>query len=343
MKSSNFSDSRNIDRFRLLPRKTISIFPEDLVKVEHIFPQSHLPLVLKPNLDGLDLAEWASDNRDFIRAKLLQYGGILFRNFSIDGSTQFEKLIKSISGDLLEEPTEQNIHNEEASPKQNIFFHNEYSDKSSWPLKIFFFCIEPAQQGGEIPLADCRRVIDHINSRIKEQFLQKKWMLVRNFGGNFSQTWQRVFKTTDKSVVEKYCLSNNIEFEWKDNNRLRTRTVLPIIAQHPETDELIWFNQVAFFHISTLEPLLREALLAFPEEDLPNNTYYGDGSPIETSVIDEISQAYRQETVIFPGNKGDILMLDNMLVAHGRTPFVGHQEVLVGMSEPFSYSQVALE
>ena len=59
----------------------------------------------------------------------------------------------------------------------------------------------------------------------------------------------------------------------------------------------------------------RILLAGLEEEDLPNNTYYGDGSPIEPSVLEEIREAYRMETVSFAWQEGDILMLDNMLRA----------------------------
>jgi alpha-ketoglutarate-dependent taurine dioxygenase len=69
---------------------------------------------------------------------------------------------------------------------------------------------------------------------------------------------------------------------------------------------------------------------------LPYNTYYGDGQPIEDSVVEELREAYRQETVAFPWQPGDILMMDNMLVAHGRNPFTGPRKILVGMGEPYN-------
>ncbi len=109
------------------------------------------------------------------------------------------------------------------------------------------------------------------------------------------------------------------------------------VATHPKTNAEVWFNQAHLFHISSLEPDVRQSLLsAFREEDLPRNVYYGDGSPIEDSVLDEIREAYRQETVIFPWQEGDTLLLDNMLFTHGRTPFVGSRKVLVGMAESIS-------
>ena len=97
---------------------------------------------------------------------------------------------------------------------------------------------------------------------------------------------------------------------------------------------MVWFNQAHLFHISSLLPNIRDAILsAFKEEDLPRNVYYGDGTRIETSILDEIRDIYCQEEIVFPWQERDILMLDNMLVAHGRRPFVGSRKVLVGMAE----------
>jgi alpha-ketoglutarate-dependent taurine dioxygenase len=95
--------------------------------------------------------------------------------------------------------------------------------------------------------------------------------------------------------------------------------------------------------VSTLEPAIRDALLSeFSEEDLPFNTYYGDGSPIEAAVLDEVREAYRQHTVTFPWQKHDVLMLDNMLTAHGRAAFSGERKIVVGMSEPLDRNSCAL-
>jgi alpha-ketoglutarate-dependent taurine dioxygenase len=161
-------------------------------------------------------------------------------------------------------------------------------------------------------------------------------MLVRNFSDGLSFTWQSAFQTEDKFAVEAYCREAGIETEWR-GDRLRTRQARQAVARHPVTGEMVWFNHATFFHISTLEPSMREVLLAGLEEDnIPNNTYYGDGSPIELSILEEVREAYRRETVSFAWQKGDILMLDNMLVAHGRNSYVGERRILVAMTEPFT-------
>lgn len=157
-------------------------------------------------------------------------------------------------------------------------------------------------------------------------------------------TWQTAFQTTEPSVVERHCRANGIQVEWKDGGRLRTRAVRSAIVRHPQTREQVWFNHAIFFHMSSLEPGMREALREeFGEYDLPSNTYYGDGSAIEPSVLDELREAYLRETVSFPWQAGDILIMDNMLAAHGRGPYAGPRKVLVGMAQPINREDVQLD
>ncbi|MCA1614515.1 MAG: TauD/TfdA family dioxygenase, partial [Acidobacteria bacterium] len=273
-------------------------------------------------------------------------GGILFRGFDVKSAADFEQVIVAVAGHSLEyrersSPRSQvggNIYTSTDYPSaQSIFVHNENSYQQSWPLLIFFFCETPSEAGGETPIADCRNVLRRIPPAVRERFERKGWMYVRNFGDGFGLDWQTVFQTSDRSVVEAHCRANGIVAEWGERNRLRTRAVRPAIARHPRTGEDVWFNHATFFHVTTLEPGIRQALLAeFGGDDLPSNTFYGDGSPIEPSVLEELREAYRQETVTFPWRKGDVLLLDNMLAAHGRAPYVGARKVLVGMAEPVS-------
>jgi hypothetical protein len=99
------------------------------------------------------------------------------------------------------------------------------------------------------------------------------------------------------------------------------------------TGEHVWFNQAHLFHVSSLPTQVRESLLAIvPESRLPRNAYYGDGSRIEDSVIQEINAVYEEEACVFSWRAGDVLLLDNVLMAHGRRPFRGPRRILVGMA-----------
>ena len=84
-------------------------------------------------------------------------------------------------------------------------------------------------------------------------------------------------------------------------------------------------------------------LSLFEIEDLPRNVYFGDGSVIDDSVVDELREVYRKLAVNFPWQEGDILMLDNMLSAHGRNPYTGPRKILVTMGEMFAAKDLQSE
>ena len=333
-----------VNKFPGIGRKAVRVSEKGLVKAAPLADGKLLPLVIQPAVHGVSLIAWARNNRDFIETNLLRHGGLLFRRFTLQSPDEFEQFIGAVSGEVLEyqERSSPRLHvsgkiytSTEHPADQSIFLHNENSYQATFPLKIFFRCVTPALAGGETPIADCRRIFQRIEPGVRDRFSKKQWMYVRNFGHGFGLPWQTVFQTEDRSEVESYCRSKGIAVEWKEGNRLRTRAVRPAISRHPRTGELVWFNHATFFHISTLETSLRNALLAeFEEEDLPTNTYYGDGSPIEPDVLEQLREIYRRETISFPWQEHDILMLDNMLSAHGRNPYAGPRKVLVGMAEP---------
>ncbi|WP_414513693.1 TauD/TfdA family dioxygenase [Nostoc sp. PCC 9305] len=327
-------------------RKAVNISTEELIKTEFIKPGSNFTLVIKPSVKGVNLQDWAKNNREYLKTELLKYGAILFRDFKVNSVEEFEQIIAAICGEAMEyryraSPRTQvggRIYTSTDYPAdQSIFPHNEHAYSPTFPLKIFFFCMSPAAKGGETPIGSCRKVFERIDPKIRDRFIEKQVMYMRNFGDGFGLPWQTVFQTTDKSKVEEYCQSNGIEVEWKAGDRLRTRQVGPAILKHPQTGEMVWFNHATFFHVSTLEATIRESLLkSLPEEDLPTNTYYGDGSAIEPSVLAELRAAYQEEMVTFSWQKGDVLMLDNMLSIHARQPFVPPRKILVGMAEPYT-------
>jgi len=332
--------------FKAVKRKAVEISRENLVQTELFQPEQSLPLVIRPAVEGINLVTWAATNRERIEAWLLHHGGILFRNFNVRSIAGFEQFIQASSGTLLDYSYRSTprswvsgkIYTSTEYPAaQSIPLHNEMSYSRNWPMKICFFCVKVAEQGGETPIADSRKIFQRLAPTIKNQLIQKKVLYVRNYGDKVDLAWQNVFQTNSKSEVEDYCRNADIEFEWKGNDRLRTRQICQAITTHPKTSETVWFNQAHLFHISSLSSGVRQSLLStFQEEDLPRNAYYGDGAPIEDSVLEGIRELYQQEAVTFPWQEGDILMLDNMLAAHGRLPFTGSRKVVVGMAEPFN-------
>jgi amino acid adenylation domain-containing protein len=334
------------NKFKSVKPKAVSLPQGDLVKTNYLTQGETLPLVVQPTGEEINFPDWAKSHRKFIETQLLKHGAILFQGFNINSASEFETVAQAICpelfgeyGDLPREGVAGKVYGSTPYPADKaILFHNESSHLQRFPLKIWFFCVQPAQQGGETPIVDCRKIYQLIDPKLREQFATKQLMYVRNYIEGLDVSWQNFFRTTDKAVVEEYCCKAGIDFEWLPGDGLRTRQVRPTIAKHPKTGELVFFNQIQLHHLLFLDPAVRDSLLSlFGEEKLPRNVYYGDGSPLEESVIQEISEIYQRSQVSFPWQKGDILMLDNMLAAHGRNPYVGSRKIVVAMGEMISF------
>jgi alpha-ketoglutarate-dependent taurine dioxygenase len=328
----------------------LTLSPELLLQKGRFSTGQKLPLVIQPTQDGVDLCAWIANYGRSLQDELYRHGAILFRGFSLFTANDFHKFVQVAAREPLaykersspRTEIDKNIYTSTDYPAdQSIFPHNENSYAVSFPSKLFFWCEHPADEGGETPLVDTRNVYQLVAPPIRFKFEEKGWMLVRNFTGRFGLSWQKAFQTEDRASVEEYCLRSDIQWEWLSEDRLRTRQVRPAVGIHPVTKEKVWFNHAAFFHVTTINASLRTKLCAeYAEEDLPNNTYYGDGSPIPDGVVEALRQAYMKEMVLFPWQAGDTIVVDNMLTAHARRPFKGRRRILFAMSEPLSWPEI---
>lgn len=329
-------------KFKTIKPKAVSLPQRQLIKTRTLQPGQSLPLVIEPDSAEIDLADWSTSHREFIETNLLKHGAILFRGFNLNSAANFEKVANAIHpnlfgdyGDLPREGVSGKVYGSTPYPSdKTILFHNESSHLHRLPLKIWFFCLQPAQQGGETPILDCRQVYQRLNPKLREKFEQKQLMYVRNYREGLDVSWQDFFHTTNKAEVEYYCRQADMEFEWLGNNGLKTRQIRPAVAKHPKTGELVFFNQLQLHHISCLDAGVRQSLLSlFGEDKLPRHVYYGDGTPIEELVMEEIKAIYQDSKISFTWQKGDLLMLDNMLTAHSRNPYVGSRKIVVAMAD----------
>ncbi|MFC4143487.1 TauD/TfdA family dioxygenase [Pedobacter mendelii] len=300
--------------------------------------------------ERLDLNAWATVNKSSINDAYKRYGAVLFRGFNVNDDAAFNSFTRKLSNELMDysEPSTprrqvaEKVYTSTEYPKEeHIPMHNEHSYSNDWPQKIWFYSVKPAEVGGATPLADSRKVFAGLSESLRNEFIKKGVMYVRNFGNELDLPWQEVYQTESKEDAEKYFRKKNITFEWKEHNALRTRQVCQAVIQHPESKEWVWFNQAHLFHISSQAPAVQDYLIEQCGFDhLPRNTFFGDGSPIPIAYLEEIREAYRRAQFKFDWKASDVIMLDNLLFAHGREPFEGTRKVLVAMADPYHYKPV---
>ena len=311
------------------------------------WPDERLLAVVRPESTQLKLPDFIARFRSELDKLLLERGAILFRDFGIDDVDKFDFLVASfgeIKGEYRYGSTPRTqISNgiftaSEYPPSEEIALHSENSYQREWPLKLIFCCVTPATSGGETPIGDLRRITTLIDKAVLEEFTQRGVRYVRNYSPYLDVSWQNSFRTKDRFAVDRLCSNMGIQTRWRDDGTLQTIQECQGATFHPDLGETVFFNQAHLFHPSALSPDLREALIEVCGgiDYLPRNAFYGDGGAIEEETLHHVRQAFRCAERSFQWRTGDVLLLDNMQVAHGRKPYSGQRVHLAALLSPFS-------
>ena len=249
----------------------------------------------------------------------------------------------------------------ELPPYYPIPQHCEMSFTRTPPSRLFFCCLVPSSgPGGETPLCDFRQVYQDLDPDVRARFLAKGVRNIRNYagpegGGRLDlwklKRWDEMFQTTDRAVVEASCADNGFEATWLPGGKLRLVNTQPAVKLHPLTGEPTWFNHSQVFHLSAAEgeyrriaarlgkpryallsglaaAMVRLKRLSDPLDQAMNCTF-GDGSPISDADMEKVRSAIWKNMVFLPWRKGDVMVIDNFAVGHGRMPYTGPRSIAV--------------
>jgi alpha-ketoglutarate-dependent taurine dioxygenase len=269
--------------------------------------------------------------RDTLAKELLRSGALLVRGFNAPGLWAFANFCSDFAGKPLRNyrggvsprrAIMDGVYTSTEYPETlDLSLHNEMSYTHRWPTHLFFMCIVAPKEGGETPVADSRAVLRRIHPDIVAKFSEKQIRYVRRLSPfrHDRYCWQEAFETDDSRSVEEYCAQGNACVRWQANGGLELTETRPALATHPATREEVWFNQAAAFHSGGNNHSRLDA-------------FFGDGSPFEECALTEIRRAIIDETVLFKWQTGDVLILDNLLTAHGRRSFSGARTIVVAMT-----------
>lgn len=247
--------------------------------------------------------------------------------------------------------------------------HCEMSFLKKNPKMISFFCeIEPSE-GGQTPICDFRKVHDQMDPAIRDEFKRRGVKTIRNYKPHRDsssdpfelKSWKEMFGEVSKEQVEAVCREEEMVAKWGTEpgkeDHLELVTVSDAFRVHSQAGTIAWHNHSQVFHdlavpleytqIVRHKPALRSivvlalawtlfsvgrlrALGLNPKSvSRPMDARYGDGAVIPDSVIRHIHDLIWKNMLIFDWKQGDVLILDNQTMAHGRLPFWGPRSILV--------------
>jgi alpha-ketoglutarate-dependent taurine dioxygenase len=317
-----------------------------------------LPAVLT-RVAGESLQSLLTEHRESLSAVQRRYGAILLRGFDLSTPEDFRAaadlwfqsgMRDYVGGVSPRGQVMSGVYESTRFPAHlRIPQHNEMSYLPDPPRELAFFCeIEP-QHGGETPLADSRTIYDLIPAEIRtvleeggisyHRYLNGRRMTLnhrnRHRIAQLHTSWMAAFSTDDPKTVEKVCAESGSTVQWDKEEGAKINNILSAFRRHPDTGEMLWFNQIATFLSSPRSTGLWRWLLyqsAFPDPFLrPFHATLGDGRRITIPQLNGIHRAIDDATVRFRWQRGDLLLVDNFLVTHGRMPYRGSRRILVSI------------
>ncbi|MDA8561879.1 TauD/TfdA family dioxygenase [Gammaproteobacteria bacterium] len=319
------------------------------------------PSIITPKYNisnQVDFIDIIKINKCKIEQILLQYGAILFRGFPVNNSKEFSNFIKVlnlgkfvdyIGGDSPRDKVDDGVYTStEAPPSFYIPLHQELSFIKHHPRHIYFYCEIPPLIGGETIIADARKVYKDLNSNLIDKFEKKgltyisryyyksRVMSLINRFRRSHKSWIEVFETNDKKDVEKKCKANEFEWRWLKNDWLEIKQHRPAICNHLLTNDTVWFNQAHLYDFNPrllgLKNYIGASLLYMNKDTKLHEIEFSDGNPIPRKDLYNVFDTLKNNTVAFPWQKRDLLILDNILSMHGRASFNGKRRVLTALT-----------
>jgi alpha-ketoglutarate-dependent taurine dioxygenase len=273
---------------------------------------------------------------------LLEEKALLFSGFKISAETYDDTCaallpnrLPYVNGNSPRTKVGHNIYTSTEYPaEETIWMHSEMSYSSTWPSRLMFICDRAAATGGATPVVDTQLWLESIDDEVLEAFAGGLRYTQNMHGGRgLGKSWQVTFETDDRKTVEAWLEDAGADWAWKPDGGLRLSQVRPATLRHPVTGTEHWFNQADQFHIAGMGEDAAMMAAVVPEDLLPQLVSFADGSPIPDEFIKHVQETGLSLSRESAWQIGDVLLIDNVAVAHGRRPFTGERRILVAMSD----------
>lgn len=258
------------------------------------------------NVDNVSI--WEIDKEKVI-SLFKSYGVLLFRGFEANADI-FREFSNLFSTDFIDYAggafARRVINGDKTLLSVNdyqfgIKLHGEMYYQKNIPLMVWFFCANPASEDGETRICDGREFFNEISGSTKELFSKKNLKFTAIIP---NQEWQKKYQTDNLDRVAEMCRENNTHLTINEDESIMLEYICPAIIPSRCGQYQVFINSL------------------LPTKQLnPNILKFDDGSEIPDEVVQELNEIADKITTNISWQKGDILMIDNTRILHGRRAF----------------------
>ncbi|MDZ8079099.1 MAG: TauD/TfdA family dioxygenase [Nostoc sp. DcaGUA01] len=251
------------------------------------------------------------------------YGILLFRGFMANAEI-FKEFSNSLSTDFINYAggafSRRVINGDETLLSVNDFkseikLHGEMYYQQNIPLMLWFFCANPPLKDGETTICDGRQFFNELSSSTKKLFRKNNLKFTVRMS---EEDWNKKYQTNDLSKLEEMCQKNNTHLQINADQSILLEYICPGIIPSRCGKYQVFINSL------------------LPTKQLsPKILKFEDNSEIPDEVMSELNEIAEKITTEISWQKGDILMIDNTRILHGRRAFADDQrDIYIRLCSP---------
>lgn len=215
-----------------------------------------------------------------------------------------------------------------------VQFHNEMAYSKQFPKHVAFAMVKQANKDGTTLLADNLHLTELLSSTLKQKLQTLGVQYIRNLNDEsqrhlpeFFTSWQEAYLTDSRETAfKKGNTGDSILKPHEDGIRMVHITWCPVFFDHPDHGE-VYFSSILNRHGSWMDD--HPTWSHLPLADRPYHCVWGDGTEFSNTEIAELRDVHEKSTIANRLVPGDVVVVDNLRVAHGRTAYKG--ERLMGL------------
>lgn len=305
-----------------------------------------------------EFCSWLAGIGGSLPAVLANYGAIILRGTGVCQAADFQRAVEPVLPKLRDyvggtSPRQHVVGKvmtaTQLPPDWSVLLHQEMAYLQNPPAYICFFCQVPAAGGeGQTLLADMRKLGARLDKTVWQRCVSQGIRLRRTLPAarnahlkpGIPKSWPEVLQVQTRAEADRVLKSKGWDFDWHgDETLVLWHEVVPACRVHPLTGTAVWCNQAHFYPpVCMMEwasednrthdfDAIRLARSNHPE--LLDNMCYGDGTTIPDAEALHIYKAIKSLEFELELQRGDILLIDNLLSAHGRRARVADRQLFV--------------
>jgi alpha-ketoglutarate-dependent taurine dioxygenase len=290
-------------------------------------------------------ADWTEEHRPILDRLIEEHGVIVLRGFPLQTSADFGKIGAPFpifdgnyqGGAAARRSLDKGIY--EATQRtgdQTIYIHQEMFYVRDYPPRIAFFARTVAEHGGETIIADMAKMTRNLPAPIRRKLEQHGVLVIRNFAAPTSSNvetrlmdrrgWDFAFYTDSREEVDQVCRHRGMESHWHDDGSLTVFSRLPAFVVHPTTGQE-FYRTALHTNARTKADMANneEAKQLLASQKIPSAMVLGNGEPLSPEEELALAEVADDATIYWKWQQGDVMILDNLQIGHGRNPFVGER------------------